>query len=132
MAPRAPRGRKQDDALALDFGDDHAAQGGAALPGTAVRKVVRRVERAVSSSIAAARADTPADARWAAGEALARELGRGIDIAAANGDPYALAQLGPKLLEVLRELALTPSSATVKGELDTLLADLATPDPPSR
>lgn len=131
MSPRAPRGRKQTGAdgavaLALDFGDAPAA--GAKLPGTAVRRPPGRVERSVSISITAARGEHPADARWAAGEALARELGRGIDIAAANGDPYALAQLGPRLLETLRELALTPASATVKGELDELLADLNSPD----
>lgn len=128
MAAKPPRGRKQNggEALALDFGD--APPAGAKLPGTSVRRPPGRVERSVSSSITAARGDAPADARWAASEALAKELGRGIDIAAANGDPYALAQLGPKLLETLRELALTPASATVKSDLDELLADLKKAD----
>lgn len=131
MSARAPRGRQKTGAdgsmpLALEFAD--LAPAGAKLPGTAVRRHVGRVERSVSASILAARGEQPADPRWAGGEALAKELARGIDIAAANSDPYALAQLGPKLLETLRELALTPASATVKGELDDLLADLATPD----
>lgn len=127
MAGKSSRGRKQGDALALDFGDEPAA-GTAPLPGTSVRRPVRRVEASVSRSIQSARAGTEADPRWSAAEALARELGRGIDIAAYNADPYALAQLGPKLLEVLRELALTPASATVKSELDELLADMGRPD----
>lgn len=131
MASRPPRGRRQNEVLTLDLGDDHAAQGGAALPGTSVRRILRRVEKAVGTSITAARAENPADPRWTAAEALARELGRGIDTAAANADPYALAQLGPKLLDVLRELALTPASATVKGELESLLKDMARPERPA-
>lgn len=130
MAPRAPRGRTpkaSDGAVALDLEFGDAPSAGGKLPGTAVRSRVGRVERSVGASIVAARGDAPADSRWAAGEALARELGRGIDIAAANNDPYALAQLGPKLLDVLRELTLTPASATVKGDLDQLLRDIATP-----
>jgi hypothetical protein len=128
MAARPPRGRKGTggEPLSLDFGD--APPAGAKLPGTAVRRPPGRVERSVSSSITAARGDAPADPRWAAGEALAKELGRGIDIAATNQDPYALAQLGPRLIEVLRELALTPASATVKNDLAELLADLKKTD----
>lgn len=131
MASRSSRGRQQTEGLPLDLGDARAAQGGATLPGTAVRPVLRRVERAVGDSIRAARGETPADPRWAAAEALARELGRGLDLAAANADPYALAQLGPKLLDALRELSLTPASSQTKGDLENLLADLAKPMRPA-
>lgn len=127
MAAKPARGRKQTGTLDLDFGDD-GALASAPLPGTAVRRPVRRVEGAVTRSIQTGRQGADPDPRWAGTEALARELARGIDIAAGNADPYALAQLGPKLLDVLRELALTPASATVKSELDDLLADLAKPE----
>lgn len=128
MSSKSPRGRRGTggEPLALDFGD--APPAGAKLPGTSVRRPPGRVERSVSSSITAARGDSPPELRFAASEALAKELGRGIDIAAANGDPYALAQLGPKLLETLRELTLTPASATVKSDLEDLLADLKKTD----
>ena len=125
-SPKRGRGKTGGTPLDLDFGDAPAP--GAPLPGTAVRRPVRRVEASVAASILAARPAAGADPRWKAAEALAKELGRGVDIAAANGDPYALAQLGPKLLDTLRELQLTPASATVKGDLEELLADLKDPD----
>lgn len=66
-----------------------------------------RVERAVAGSIRAGR-EAAANPLLAGTETLARELARGIDIAAAKADPYALAQLGPKLLDVLTTLQLVP------------------------
>lgn len=111
MASRPTRGREEEG-------------GRRPLPKT----VIGRVERSVNDAILAGRDGAPADPRWRAAEALARELGRGIDTAAAAGDPYALAQLGPKLLDLLRELRLTPPPQAAAGSLDALLADLAIPD----
>ena len=124
---RTPRGRRGEGVLALplDVGTD--APEAAKLSGTSVRRHVGRVERHVGDSIVAARAGVPAEARWAAAEVLAKELGRALDVASANRDPYAVAQLAPKLLEALRELALTPASAQAKSDLAELLADIANP-----
>lgn len=97
------------------------------LRGIKARRVMSRVERAVSESISAARPG-PADARLRGAETLARELARGIDIAAGKADPYALAQLSPKLLDVLRELGLAGGAAAAVDPTTELLADLATPE----
>lgn len=112
----------------LDFAAD-APEHGDPIPGTAVRRQPGRTEKAVGTSIQHGRQGKPADPRFAAAEALARQLAYGVDQAAAKADPYALAQLGPKLLEVLRELALTPGAAGEgKSGFDAFMADLAKPE----
>lgn len=95
------------------------------------RGPVLRVEGAVSRSVRTARGSGKADPRYAAVEALAREVGRAVDVAGAKRDPYAVAQLTPRLLDVLSALHLTPASNTAPESEDglaELLADLARPD----
>lgn len=123
MATRPPRGAGQ---TALPMGA-HAAPGppvGTALPGTAVRRPVGRVERAVCDSIRAARGEAPREVKLSALETLARQLAAGLDLAAA--EPYALAQLGPRLLDVLTALQLTPQPRVDDDGLSDLIKDLKT------
>ncbi|MEV3852743.1 hypothetical protein AB0J38_00195 [Streptomyces sp. NPDC050095] len=92
---------------------------------------VRRVEGAVSASVRKARGSGKADPRYAAVEALARSVGRTVDIAVYKGETYAVAQLSPKLMEILTALHLTPASNTAPDDGDglaELLADLARPE----
>lgn len=78
----------------------------------------------------------PADPKWGAVERLAYALAAAMDAAERKGDLYAPAQLAPRLLDVLRDMRLTPASVgtrTGQDALSDLLADLATPavgDPP--
>lgn len=88
-----------------------ANRGQPTLPGFAARRAVRRVERAVGASIVAGRAGGRADRRWSGTETLAREIAAAIDLAALEQQPYAVAQLAPRLLDTLRELQLTPTAA---------------------
>lgn len=62
----------------------------------------------------------PADPRWAAAERLAYTLAAAMDMAAIRGDLYAPAQLAPRLLDVLRDLRLTPASVTTSTGQDAL------------
>ncbi|MFE7133402.1 hypothetical protein ACFVIM_21350 [Streptomyces sp. NPDC057638] len=83
-----------------------------------------RVEDAVGRTVRALR-PAGADPARAALEALARELGRGVDTAGARSDVFALAQITPRLLDVLDRL--TPRE-TEGGAVADLLAGLADPD----
>ncbi|MFJ2869818.1 hypothetical protein [Streptomyces sp. NPDC087298] len=111
MPPRAPRGRA---ALPPQGGDPYAPE----------KRTVGRVEAAVSRQVRAVRR-TGADPARAGVEAIARELARAMDTAGARLDPYAVAQVTPKLLDVLDRL--TPKDAE-GDDLADLLADLSTPD----
>jgi len=64
----------------------------------------------VSDAIRAGRDGGDADARWRAAETLARHIAATLD-ATTTADPYAVAQLAPRLLAVLQELRLTPAAA---------------------
>ncbi|GAA2118570.1 hypothetical protein GCM10009802_20260 [Streptomyces synnematoformans] len=86
-----------------------------------------RVETGVTRAIRAAREGAAADPRLAGLESLARTLAAGVDIAA--DQPYALAQLSPRLLDVLETLMLIPRT-THSDALTQLLADIATPTVP--
>lgn len=105
------------------------------LPGTAVRRSTGRLEAAVRASVVASRpvndnGRRPADARWRAAECLAYQLAATLDAAERRGDLYAPAQLAPRLLDVLRDLRLTPASqveSSGQDALNDLLADLSTP-----
>lgn len=72
----------------------------------------------------------PADVRWAAAERLAYALAAAMDAAERKGDLYAPAQLAPRLLDVLRDLRLTPTSVGTSSSQDALgdlLKDLSRP-----
>jgi hypothetical protein len=77
------------------------------------RRTTGRVERAVTEAIRAAHRENrgAADARWRGAEALARQVAAALDTGA--DDPYAVAQLAPRLLAVLTELRLTPAAAGI-------------------
>lgn len=126
MAAKRTRGRGQT-ALTLDAEDDAGTL--TALPGVSARRRPGPTEAAVAASIRAARGEAKADPRWAGAESLARSLARGVDRARDAGDPYALAQLGPRLLEALRELGLTPPPRPESGgKLEELLSSLSEPE----
>lgn len=130
MSTKSNRGtRRQGGQTALSVVDETGAPEprDTPIPGTRRRRPRLRVERAVDESIKAART-AGADPRMAAAEALARELAAGIDVAALKMDPYALAQLGPKLLDVLKELGMTRPPEQTDSALSALLADLRDPD----
>lgn len=123
MAAKSKRGRGQ---TTLSLGPDDSSATLSTLPGVSVRAREGRTERAVAASIRAGRDGAAADPRYAGAESLARSLARGIDVARGEGDPYALAQLGPKLLDVLRELQLTPPPRAVGADdLAELLGGLS-------
>jgi transcriptional regulator NrdR family protein len=97
--------------------------------GAAARRVRGRLERATEEAVRAARAGEKADRRFAALETLARLYAASLDQAVVR-EPYAVAKIGPHLLEVLRELRLTPPTVDASGkdqDLSALLADLAAP-----
>jgi hypothetical protein len=95
-----------------------------------VREKVFATEQATRKAIIAGRGGAAADPRHAAAEALARQLSRAVDLAMHKSPPdlYAVAQLSPRLLDVLRELRLTPDSEQKGSDLDELLASLGDPD----
>ncbi|MET8603074.1 hypothetical protein ABZV92_05975 [Streptomyces rubiginosohelvolus] len=101
------------------------AQSGAPMgDGAAERRTVGRVEAAVSRQVRALRRDGADPARVGV-EAIARELARAMDTAGARLDPYAVAQVTPKLLAVLDRL--TPKEGD-DDALNDLLADMSAPD----
>ncbi|MFB6943390.1 hypothetical protein ACFWGL_12440 [Streptomyces sp. NPDC060286] len=114
MGTRTSRGRAALLALSGAPEDD----------GDAGRRCVGRVEAAVSRQVRALRRDG-ADPKRAGIEAIARELARAMDTAGARLDPYAVAQVTPKLLDVLDRL--TPTETEADGLAD-LLADMSKPD----
>ncbi|MFE6404775.1 hypothetical protein [Streptomyces alboflavus] len=59
-------------------------------------------------------------------EAIARELGRAMDTAGLRRDPYAVAQVAPKLLDVLDRLA--PKEGEEAGALAALVSEMQAPD----
>lgn len=95
-----------------------------------VQERVYATQQATRKAIIAGRNGAPADPRFAAAESLARQLARAVDIAMHKSPPdvYAVAQLSPRLLDVLRELRLTPDSEQKGSDLDELLASMGTPD----
>lgn len=126
MPKRTTRSQAELD---LGIADQPAPEGTIRL--IDVREKVFATEQATRKAIIAGRDGAPADPKWAATESLARQLARAIDLAMNKtpADPYAVAQLAPKLLDVLRELKLTPMSAVQASGLEDLLSDLGTPDP---
>ena len=62
----------------------------------------------MEEAIRAGQEDGCGDKRFAGAEALACELARGIDEAAVEDRTYVIAQLAPRLLDVLIALRLTP------------------------
>lgn len=119
----------------MDVSGDREAPPHSPLPGTSVRRPRGRLEAAVMASVVAARpvnenGRRTADPKWAAIERLSYSLAAAMDAAERKGDLYAPAQLAPRLLDVLRDMMLTPASVQVAkddDELGDLLADLATP-----
>lgn len=94
------------------------------LPASSVRRRRGRVETAVCAAIAAGRMGGRAEPRYAGAESLAREVARALDVAAWNKDPYAVAQLAPRLESALCLLRLTPASAAGGGDLAGLLREI--------
>jgi hypothetical protein len=91
---------------------------------SATRRGRGRTEQAVTRSLTSRQRED----RYAAIEALALAVGRAVDGAVADADPYAVAQLSPRLLELLAELRLTPGS--IEGASDgvaELLAAISAP-----
>lgn len=71
-----------------------------------------------------------ADPKWAAIERLSYSLAAAMDAAERKGDLYAPAQLAPRLLDVLRDMMLTPASVQAgqdDDDLGELLAGLTAP-----
>lgn len=105
------------------------------LPGTAVRRAEGRLERSVRASVAASRplnknGRREREPKWSAAECLAYQLAATLDAAERRGDLYAPAQLAPRLLDVLKELRLTPASvggSAGQDALSDLLSDLSRP-----
>jgi hypothetical protein len=134
MGHRAGRGRRSAQDALLDVNDGRPAPEPTPLPAVAPRRHVGRLERAVQESVRAVREPNEngrreGDPRWAGAERLAYTVAGALDQAARKGDPYAVAQLAPRLLDVLRDLMLTPGAigAAAGDDLGSLLADLATP-----
>lgn len=126
MVTKGNRGRRQE-ALPLDTDAGPRAPEHSPLPGLKRPKTPQgTVYRGVCAAIIASRGDGSPNASWAGTEALARSLANAMDVALRKGEPYAVAQLAPRLLDVLRDLLLTPASARSDGDdqLHALLADL--------
>ncbi|MFI6688903.1 hypothetical protein [Streptomyces sp. NPDC050485] len=83
------------------------------------RRVAGRAERGVEAAIRASRAGGKADPRCAGIEAVIRIAARALDGAA--DDPYAVAQLLPRVLDVMTFAGLVPEP---KGAADDSLAAL--------
>jgi len=91
-----------------------------------------RVERAVDAAIAAARRDGALADVDGAALTLARAQARGVDIAEAGQDLWALARIGAELREMLQRLRLDPvSRGGQSDDVRDFLADLARPAPSS-
>ncbi|OAR25826.1 hypothetical protein A8W25_09840 [Streptomyces sp. ERV7] len=75
----------------------------------------------MGEALRAARHGEKADARYGALEALALTLARGIDGATEAADALNVARLSRPLMDVLRELRLTPASAPTPGGDRTVL-----------
>ncbi|MFE3071770.1 hypothetical protein [Streptomyces sp. NPDC059247] len=73
------------------------------------RRTAGRAERGAETAIRASRSGGKADPKRAAVEAVVRIVARGLDVAA--DDPYALAQLVPRMLDILRLAQLVPEPA---------------------
>lgn len=93
-----------------------------------LRKSPGRTEKGVALAVRASRAGGKADPRWGGVEGLARTLGRALDQAEEARAPYAIAQLAPRLLDVLAAMRLTPDTQPGHDdELGAFLAGLAGP-----
>ncbi|GHD03424.1 hypothetical protein GCM10010334_51160 [Streptomyces finlayi] len=101
------------------------------VPGARKPRGSRRpgaAEKGISAAVRASRKGGKADPRFAGVEALARVAGRALDEAVSAGERYAVAQLLPRVLDVLDAMQLTPESAgTGDDSLGEFLASLATP-----
>jgi len=88
-----------------------------------------RVERAVDAAIIAARSDGVLAEVDVAALTLARAQARGVDVAEAGQDVWALARIGAELRETLQRLRLDPVSRGVQtDDVKDFLAALAHPN----
>lgn len=67
------------------------------------------------------------DIRYAALEAAALGAAQAFDVALSNADPYAVAQLLPRLMEALERLRLVPVEETPDDGLEALFAEMSAP-----
>ena len=87
-----------------------------------------RVETALNRSIAAARKTKSLDEVDAAALGLARAQARGVDVAEAARDVWALARIGGELRETLIRLRLDPVARGARSDsLTDFLASLSAP-----
>lgn len=87
-----------------------------AEPATGPRKR-GRTEQALERSLQSAESR---DIRYAALEAAALGAAQAFDVALGNGDPYAVAQLLPRLMEALERLRLVPVEEAADDGLGAL------------
>ncbi|MFJ9433681.1 hypothetical protein ACIRQY_29065 [Streptomyces sp. NPDC101490] len=81
----------------------------------------------MEAAIRASRAGGKADPTRAAVEAVVRIVARGLDVAA--DDPYALAQLVPRMLDCLRLAQLVPEPAGAADDTwERFARAMATPE----
>ena len=107
-----------------------AAEPGPPLPLDVKQPASRgRTARAVEAAIRAGQRAGQLDELDAGVAALARQLARACDAAESTAQPYALAQLGPRLLDALVALGLSPSArpGSAGDEWDRLAAELGAP-----
>lgn len=91
-----------------------------------------RVERAINTAIAAARRDGALIDVDTGALTLARSQARGVDLAEAARDVWALARIGGELRETLIRLRLDPvSRGATRDQLADFLASLTEPSPPT-
>lgn len=100
------------------------------------RREQLRVERAVGDAIRTGQRTGLVDTKTDAGlAALARELGRAVDVASSiKKDPYGTAAVSRELREVLSKLGLTPAARNL-GATDAaaaFLESLANPSAPDQ
>lgn len=76
-----------------------------------------RTEQAVERSLQSLETR---DIRYGAMEAIALGMAQAFDVALSNADPYAVAQLAPRLAGILERLNLVPVEETPDDGLDAL------------
>ncbi|MFJ3905679.1 hypothetical protein [Streptomyces sp. NPDC090025] len=90
------------------------------------------MERRVGEALRAVRQGDKADPRFRPLDALALVTGRSVDVAAAEGDALNVSRLARCLMDILKELRLTPTTADrPAGGIDALtewLEELKNPE----